>query len=140
MRKLCKQILLVVFICVFMMNSACLAAEYTLSDPDTLEFGDVQDVVFINENIVYIDGQFYPYSARVGNFDWVSLSPSRALYEWNYVAKKDLCFFGINPHPEIPVRVHCADGETFDSLVALIHHIYGYLVQHAEIPVRVDLP
>ena len=139
MVKLCKRVLLVALICAFMMNSVCLAAEYTLSDPDTLEIGDVKDVVFINESIVFIDGQFYPYTARAGYFDWVSLSPSRALYEWDYVAKKDLCFFGINPHPEIPVRVRCADGEIFDSMVALMYHIYGYLVRHEEIPVLVDL-
>ncbi len=88
MVKFCKRVLLVALICVFMMNSVCLAAEYTLSDPDTLEIGDVKDVVFINESIVFIDGQFYPYTARVGYFDWVSLSPSRALYEWDYVAKR----------------------------------------------------
>ena len=88
MVKLCKWVLLVALICAFMMNSVCLAAEYTLSDPDTLEIGDVKDVVFINESIVFIDGQFYPYIARVGYFAWVSLSPSRALYEWDYVAKK----------------------------------------------------
>ena len=62
MVKLCKRVLLVALICVFMMNSVCLAAEYTLSDPDTLEIGDVKDVVFINESIVFIDGQFYPYT------------------------------------------------------------------------------
>ena len=139
MVKSCFKVILIMVMCLLLMNFSCYAYEYELSDPDELDFGSKETVIFMDECVVYIDGNYYSYSAYVGDYEWVKLSPDRSLYEWNSVEKQDLGCFIENPHPETPICVRTADGATFESLTAAIHHIYGYLVRHETMPVLVDL-
>lgn len=133
------KVMIIMIVCLLCMHCGCIAEEYDLSDPDELDYGIKKDVVFMNENVVYIDGGFYLYKAYVGLHDWVVLSSERNLYEWNGVEMRDLCYTAVNPNPEIPVCVRTADGETFESLTAAMHHIMGYLVRHETMPILVDL-
>ena len=139
--KTCFKIMLAVMICILGLNFTGLAAEYELSNPDELDFGPKETVVFMNEEVVYIDGNFYEYRAFVRDYDWVRLtqSGSRDLYEWNYIEDRGVFTASLNPHPEEPVCVRTADGETFESLTEAMYHILGYVVRGEEMPVRVKL-
>lgn len=138
MRKFNLRIILIILLLLLSMTSSCYALEYELSDPDTLDYGDTETVVFINEDTVYIDGNFYRYTAYVDDRDWVSLSPQRAFYEWDSIEPREPSYFAENPHPEIPICVRTADGETFDSIAKAMYHILGYLINNETMPILVE--
>lgn len=137
--KPCFKVTLILILCFLCMSSSCFAVEYELSDPDELDFGSKETVIFMDECVVYIDGSFYPYTAYLLDYDWVKLSSDRALYEWNSVEERDLSYFPINPNPETTICVRTADGETFGSMTEAMYHIFGYVVRGEEMPVLVDL-
>lgn len=139
MNKTCFKVILIMILCFLYINCSCVALEYEISNPDELEFGSKETVIFINEYVVYIDGKFYSYTAYVGDYDWVKLSSDRNLYEWNSVEERELSYFAINPNPDAPICVRTADGETFESFTAAMYHIYGYLVRHETMPILVNL-
>lgn len=139
MHKPCFKVMLVMILCFIIMGSSCFALEYELSNPDELDFGSKETVIFIDECVVYIDGSFYPYTAYFRDYNWVKLSSDRALYEWNSVEERDLSYFPINPNPDEPICIKTADGESFDSMVDAMYHIFGYVVRGEEMPVLVDL-
>ena len=141
MRKPCFKVMLVMLLCILGMNSSCFATEYELSNPDELDFGRKETVIFMNEEVVYIDGNFYEYRAFVRDYDWVRLtqSGSRDLYEWNYIEDRGVFTAPLNPHPEEPICVQTADGNIFGSLTEAMYHILGYVVRGEEMPVLVDL-
>lgn len=128
------------------LTSVCFSETYEFSDPDLLEYGPADTVIFINHSVVYIDGGYYKYSAKVGDFDYVMFTQSgnggsrrRRLYEWNSIEGKTPYSTLTNPHPEIPICIRTADGETFDSMTAAMHHILGYIVRGEAMPILVDL-
>ena len=144
----CTRFFLAMILCIMIVNGTCFAfdieydendIEYDYADPDELEFGSKETVIFMDDGTVYIDGNFYMYTAYIGDYDYVKLSAKRDLYEWNSIEERDLCYWAENPNPEIPVCVRTADGETFESLTAAMHHIMGYLVRHETMPILVDL-
>lgn len=141
MRKPYFKVMLVMILCIWGLNFSCLANEYELSNPDELDFGSKGTVIFMNEEVVYIDGNFYAYRAFVGDYNWVRLTQSgnRDLYEWNSVEERELSNFAINPNPEEPICIQTADGETFGSMTEAMYHILGYVVRGEEMPVLVDL-
>ena len=111
-----------------------------MSDPNLLTEGYVSTVIFMSENIVYIDGSYYSYSANIGDISCVRLvdSYSNLLFEWNLIFSNHLPF-GWPERPDTPICVRTADGESFDSLTAAMHHIMGYLARGETMPVLVNL-
>lgn len=150
--------LLLVLLFTLSMNGYCLASSYELSNPvEELVPKDTEEVIIMDENVIYIDGKFYAYVFREKDNECVYLTDTPGLYlseipdgnmedhsslywyEWNVIEDRtDFANSPADPHPEIPISVTTADGETFDSLIAAMYHIKGYGERNETMPVVFD--